>query len=188
MADIKRVEDLSVRLLEEIGASNPDKGTYTQRMKRFIALANQAQLRVIFLDEFHDCADTSGRGKPFLRCVKSLILEHFIVVPVGVEELKAVLIQDPQLASRLNFTRGRVDRIKNTTIIKAIINKITEHNTVNVTDAAIKYIQKETFGVIGYMLDMIEETLTVNRNLKLESLKKQRLLMPDLDNISKDVV
>ena len=188
MVDIKIVEELSVRLLEEIGASNPERGTHAQRIKRFIVLANQVQLRVIFLDEFHDCADTSGRGRPFLRCIKRLILEHFIVVPVGIKDLEAVLARDAQLASRFNLMRGRVNRVKSVAVIKAIIYKFIEIDNITVTDAAVKYIQKETFGVIGHVLDMIEETLTDNRNLNMKSLIAQRLLMPDLNSLNKDNV
>jgi Bacterial TniB protein len=183
MADIKRVEELSVRLLEEIAASNPEKGTHAQRMKRFIALANRAQLRVIFLDEFHDCADTSGRGRPFLRCIKRLILAHFIVVPVGVSELKQVLARDPQLASRFNLKRGHINRITEVKIIKAVAEKIAEHKPVAITDAAINYILQQTFGVIGYVLDMIEETLVDHGNLSLKSLQKQYLMMPNLKDL-----
>ena len=78
--------------------------------------------------------------------------------------------------------RGHINRIGNAKTTKAIIDKITEHNPVEVTDAAVAYIHKQTFGVIGHVLDMIEETLTDRRSLNLQSLRAQRTLMPKLDD------
>ena len=79
--------------------------------------------------------------------------------------------------------RGHINWIGKAETIKAIIGKITKHDPVEVTDAAVTYIHKQTFGVIGYVLDMIEETLTDSKNLKFKSLRAQRMLMPKLDDL-----
>ncbi|MEY4529335.1 MAG: TniB [Deinococcota bacterium] len=104
MSDIVTIQEFSRRLLEQIRAVSPRAGTHEERMKRFVVLAKQVGLRMIFLDEFHDCADTTGKGKPFLRIIKNLTLKHFFVVPVGVVEVEEVLKKDPQLANRFNLS------------------------------------------------------------------------------------
>jgi Bacterial TniB protein len=183
MTKYVRVEDLSERLLKEIGAPKMPGETHTQRMERFIGLARKNRM-LIFLDEFHDCADTSGKGKPFLRLIKNLLLEGLLVIPMGTEELAAVLADDPQLASRLNFATGRLPRVDNVETLKALMLKVIGQPESEISDAAIKYVQEESKGVLGHVLDLTEGTFVAHHDLQLASLKQYRLKMDVLDSVA----
>jgi hypothetical protein len=184
MTHYPRVEDLSKALLKAIHAPESAKQTEThdERMTRFVEHAREVGLKSIFLDEFHDCADTTGKGKPFLRCIKGLLLKGFCVVPMGTEELAAVLSLNPQLASRLNFASGRLPRINDASLVKALMEEISGFPE-EILDKAVEYIVEQTKGVFGHVLDMIEGTAIDYGNLKLESLEAFRQEMDVLDSV-----
>ncbi len=183
MTKYARVEDLSERLLKEIGAPKLAHETHTQRMERFIGLASKNRM-LIFLDEFHDCADTSGKGKPFLRLIKNLLLEGLLVIPMGTEELAAVLADDPQLASRLNFATGRLPRVDNLETLKSLMLKVIRLPESKIEDEAIQYVREQSKGVLGHVLDLTEGTYVAHHNLELASLKQYRLKMDALDSVA----
>ncbi len=173
MTSILRVEELSVELLRAIRAVSPDEvKTHSKRMKHFVQQAKTVGLRLIFLDEFHDCADTTGKGKPFLRCIKDLINQNLLVVPMGTEELKEVLQGDAQLASRFNFKQGRLTLIADKTVVKALMEKLAGNIELKITDAAVKFVIKITCGVLGHILDLVEGTLIKFGTLKLADLRE----------------
>jgi Bacterial TniB protein len=179
------VEDFSRALLKVTRAPEKKKHdeTHHDRMTRFVEHAREVGLKLIFLDEFHDCADTTGKGKPFLRCIKGLLLKGFCVVPMGTEELAAVISRDAQLASRLNFASGRLPRIKDASLVKALMEEISGFPE-EILDDAVKYIVEQTKGVFGHVLDLIEGTAIDYGNLKLESLEAFRQEMDVLDSIA----
>lgn len=183
MTDIPRVEDLSIRLLEGLGALEPRHGNHSDRLQRFVKLARSVDLGLVFLDEFHDCADTTGRGKPFLRCIKGLLIEGVRVVPVGTESLAAVLAMDPQLASRFNFARGRLTRVTDPGVVKALMARIAGAAPEAVTDASVEFVLQETRGIFGHLLDLVEQTLLDHGTLSLENLRRVRGLMDVLDGV-----
>lgn len=183
MTPFPRVEDLSVALLEAVGAPAPDRGTHAARLKRFVHMAEAVKLGLIFLDEFHDCADTSGRGKPFLRCIKGLINDGLCVVPAGTQELAEVLALDPQLSTRFNFARGRLQRVTQPGVVKTMILALARMDEDELSDAALEYIMRESRGILGHLLDLVEETLHQHQNLKLASLRECRKLMDVLDSV-----
>ncbi|CAM4142723.1 TniB family NTP-binding protein [Deinococcus marmoris] len=183
MTDFPRVSDLSVALLTAIGAPGAESGTHAARMGRFVELARKVKLGLIFLDEFHDCAGTDGRGRPFLRCIKALILQGLCVVPVGTEDLAAILSLDSQLNTRFNFSRGRLTRLRDAGVVKALVMEITKLDDHEVTHAAVKYLLAESKGIMGHLLDFMEGTLLAHGNLKLESLRQYRPYMDVLDRV-----
>lgn len=183
MTLFSRVEDLSVALLEAIGAPAADRGTHAARLKRFVHLARTVKLGLIFLDEFHDCADTTGRGKPFLRCIKGLIIDGLLVVPAGTQELAEVLALDAQFSTRFNFVRGRLQRVTDLGVIKSMVMAVGSVTEDDLSDAAVEYILQESRGVLGHMLDLVEETLHQHQNLTLASLRQCRKLMDVLDSV-----
>ncbi len=177
MSDISTVQQLSRRLLEESKDPDPTSGTHDERMARFVKRAKKIGLRMVFLDEFHDCADTSGKGKPFLRLLKSLLSKRIFVVPVGMIEVREVLKKDPQLANRFNFHKGQLAKVTNLEVIKTLTEKIAG-NPIVITDAGLEYILDKTKGTLGDILDFVEHTLRKYNNLELTSLENQYLLMP----------
>lgn len=183
MTRILRVEDLSVALLKALGALDVKSGNHLERMERFINLARKTRLGVVFLDEFHDCADTTGRGKPFLRAIKDLVNEGIHVVPVGTEELAAVLSLDSQLSSRFNFSRGRLARIEDLGVIKAIIRQVTEQPKGTVSTETAEYVLEQTKGVMGHLLDLVETTMVAHGTVDMVTLKQTRRHMDVLDHV-----
>lgn len=169
MAALERVSDLSVELLTAVRALEPYPNTHKKRLKSFVKIAEGVKLGIIFLDEFHDCIGTDGRGRPFLRCIKDLLLKGFHVVPVGTDKLSEVLLQDAQLSSRFNLKKGVVKPIKNKSDVKSIALEVTQLKNSDVTDATICLIIENTGGIIGDMLDAIEETFMIKHDLKYES-------------------
>lgn len=183
MSAIYRVEDLSITLLEALGVPDASKGNHSARLKRFIALAKKVKLGLVFLDEFHDCATTTGRGEPFTRCIKALMNEEILVVPVGTEMLAKVLEMDPQFSTRFGFSQGRLGRLEELGHIKAIMCKITELSSDAISDDAVSYVGRETKGILGHTLDIIERTYIRYGDLSLGSLRKQREIMDVLNRV-----
>lgn len=173
MTGMMRVSDLSVALLEALGAIKPEDGTHPQRMKRFVSLAKKAQLGPIFLDEFHDCVDTHGRGLAFLKLVKDLLNIGKMVVPVGVEEVEEVIRSDRQLLLRLNLSHGRLNRLKNRGEVRLLLKTMIKPRELLLTDQAATFILKSTGGVFGVVLDLIEETLLDQGSISQAALIKQ---------------
>lgn len=183
MTRIRRVEDLSTALVQALGAPDWQRGNHMDRLERFILLAKRVKLGLLFLDEFHDCADTTGRGKPFLRAIKDLVNEGIHVVPVGTEELAAVLSLDSQLSSRFNFSRGRLARIEDLGVIKAIIRQITQQAAGTVDTATAQYVLEQTKGVMGHLLDLVETTFITHGKVDVVTLKQTRRSMDVLDHV-----
>ncbi|GAA4015682.1 hypothetical protein GCM10022631_29880 [Deinococcus rubellus] len=184
LTDMTQVAQLSVALLKALGAPDESGGTHITRMDRFIALARAVKLQLVFLDEFHDCADTSGRGKPFLRCIKGLINQGLKVVPVGIEDVAEVLGRDPQLASRINLSRGRLRRLDQTSdlpVIRRFMHELSGLNGDDISDAAVEYVWEETRGILGHILDLIEGTVSTYQDLTLAHLRTYRATMDALD-------
>jgi len=186
MTNMTQVAQLSTALLKALDAPDESGGTHITRMDRFIALARAVKLQLIFLDEFHDCADTTGRGKPFLRCIKGLINQGLKVVPVGTEDVAEVLGRDPQLASRINLSRGRLRRLDQTSdlpVIRRFMHELSGLNEDDISDAAVRYVWEETRGILGHVLDLIEGTVATYRDLTLAHLRTYRATMDALDRI-----
>ncbi|BDP41228.1 hypothetical protein DAETH_11970 [Deinococcus aetherius] len=183
MTQIIRVDQLSIALLECVQDIDPEAGTHAERMKRFIALAKKVKLGLIFLDEFHDCATTEGKGKGFLRCIKALIQADLCVVPVGTEALAEVLAQDPQLNTRFSFSRGRLPRLKDVNVVKSLMVKVSELEKDDISDAAVEYVLSQSRGILGHILDLVEGTLLEHGDLKLDSLRDYRKYMDVLDRV-----
>jgi Bacterial TniB protein len=188
MNKIAQVEDLSHRLLEQVCAPKIKDENHTDRMDRFVKVARQVGLKLIFLDEFQDCANTKSKdkikGEPFLRCIKGLLLDNLHVVPMGTESLAAVLSSDPQLTTRFNFSRGRLPRIDDLKVIKALMLEMSELSNKDISDAAVNYVFNETKGVLGHILDLTEDTFVAYKDLKLPSLRETRKLMDVLDFVA----
>lgn len=183
MTEMMRVSDLSIALLEAIGAIKPEDGTHSARMKRFISLAKKVKLGPIFLDEFHDCVDTQGRGLAFLRLIKGLLNFGLMVVPVGIETVKEVICSDPQVLYRINLTYGRLNRIKSRSEVRTLLKKMTEPHNLTVTDQAANFILESTRGVFGVVLDLIEETLLEQGNISLAALIKQGPMVSGVEKV-----
>lgn len=182
MSNNKRVEDLSVALLRALGDINPEGGNHSQRIIRFIALSRKTGLQLTFLDEFHEAANLE-KGGPILRCIKGLMNEHVKIVPLGLESLQKVFIPDPEFSTRFAFSRGRLKRISNTGMIKALMMNISELPEHKIESKAVKYVLKVTKGVMGHMCDLIEETFVDSGNLTLASLVAQRDNMDCLNTL-----
>ncbi|WP_261665412.1 TniB family NTP-binding protein [Deinococcus sp. Marseille-Q6407] len=183
MTLLARVEDLSRVLLEEIGAPDSASGSHEQRLNRFRKLAEAVQLNIIFLDEFHDCATTTGRGQAFLRIVKGLMNDGFMVVPIGTEELAAVLAQDRQLSSRFHFSRARLRRVQDPAVVLSLVQQLSGPGTPQPTDECIHFILKETRGVMGHLLDLVEDTLQHHGAITIGNLREVRQTMDVLDGL-----
>ena len=183
MTDVTNVSDLSIRLLEELEALEPASGTHTQRMKRFYALAAKVQLGPIFLDEFHDCVSTTGRGKPFLRLIKGMGNRKLLVVPLGTAELEDVLLADKQLSSRFNFGYGRLPPVSGRAVARLLLKGMADHLEVKLSDQAADFVLKSTKGNIGQMLDLLEETLLDQGEVTLPALMKQAPLIGGMEAI-----
>ena len=183
MTGMMQVSDLSTALLEALGAIKPGDGTHAFRMKRFVSLAQKAQLGPIFLDEFHDCVDTRGRGLAFLRLAKGLLNIGLMVVPVGVEEVEEVIRSDPQLLFRLNLSHGRLNRIKNRSEVRLLLKKMIEPHDLKLGDQAATFILKSTRGVFGVVLDLIEETLLDQGDITLAALIKQGPMVSGVEKV-----
>lgn len=177
-----RVEDLSIAMLAALGAVDPESGNHTSRLKRFIALSRTAKLGLVLLDEFHEVADDSGKGKPFLRCIKSLMNEGVIVVPAGVAELKTVFLNDRQLSTRFLLGHGFLKRIS-LEVIKALMTHISALNDNQIVDDAVEYVMKETRGVFGHVCDLIEGAFTATGTLSVQALKNERKIMDCLNDL-----
>jgi hypothetical protein len=183
MTDVTNVSDLSIRLLEELEALEPASGTHTQRMKRFYALAVKVQLGPIFLDEFHDCVSTTGRGQPFLRLIKGMGNHGLLVVPLGTAELADVLHGDPQLSSRFNFGYGRLPPVSGRAVVRRLMKGMADHLDVQLSDQAADFVLTITKGNIGQMLDLLEETLLDQGEMTLPALMKQAPLIGGMEKI-----
>lgn len=183
MADISRVEDLSTEFLRKLGAPDPKAGTHADRMTRFLDLAKRVKLRMIILDEFHDCVGAKGKGTPFLRLIKALMNRGILVVPVGTPALIPVLKRDPQLASRFNFARGTLGRLEDAGTVKAVMMHVSQLPKEQISDAAVTFVFEETKGILGHVLDLAEQTMLVFGNLKLASLREVRTTMDVLDDL-----
>lgn len=181
MADIRRVEDLSVELLQSIQAPDPSSGTHTARKARFQYLQAQVGLKMILLDEFHDCVTTSGRGVPFLRMIKWVMANDVYVVPIGVEALSDVLQMDAQFSTR--FSSCRLGRLEDPGMILTVLTATSNVSEDDITDEAIAYILQETKGVLGHVLDLAEGALVNGRDLSLPSLRQARKYMDVLDHL-----
>lgn len=183
MSGVQQVQDLSRHLLEAIGAPDPSAGTHDHRLKRFVQLAPQVRLGLVFLDEFHEAANSKGKGQPFLRCIKFLMNAGVLVVPIGTHDVAAVLERDTQLSSRFNFSRGRLARVTNLAVVKALMGMVTDVPADTVTDAAAQYVLDETHGVLGHILDLTEDTYLLRGDLRLNSLRAERKAMDALNKV-----
>lgn len=183
MTNFTRVEDFSIGLLEAIHAPDPGAGLHRDRVKRFVELAKNVKLGLIFLDEFHDCVDTSGRGKPFLKATKNLIEAGCRVIPAGIQEVAEVIALDKQLDTRLNPKPARLERIKDLNVILAIMKELSGFDERDISDAAVSYVLTVTKGILGHVLDVIEGTLIHERNLKLDSLRRHCQMLSQLDGL-----
>lgn len=181
MADIRRVEDLSVELLRSIQAPDPTAGTHAARMARFDHLRSQVGLRVILLDEFHDCVGTTGRGIHFLRLIKGLMSKNVHVVPIGVEALSDVLRMDAQFSTR--FSACHLRRLTDPSMVLAVLTAASKVPEEDITDEAVAYVLQETRGVLGHVLDLTEGALIEGRDLSLSSLRQARADMDVLDHL-----
>ena len=182
MSQNTRVERLSVSLLRALKDVDPESGNHTQRILRFIALSKKVGLQLTFLDEFHDAA-SKDIGQPVLKCIKDLMNEHVKVVPVGTREMEKVLANDDQLSTRFQFRRGKLARIDNLGIVKALMMNISDQPEEEITDEMVKYVHKHTKGVLGHMCDLAEDTFAYTGALTLNNLKSQREFMECLDNL-----
>lgn len=183
MTLLPRVEDVSRALLEAIGAPDPGAGTHEARLRRFLELAREVGLQLIFMDEFHDCANSTGKGQPFLRLIKGLMNAGLIVVPIGTEELATVLAMDPQLSSRFNFSRGRLRRITDPARALALINNLSEPGSPQPSDECVHFILSETRGIMGHLLDLVEDTLQRHGSMTMPHLRETRSTMDVLDGL-----
>lgn len=183
MSATTRVEDLSTAMLEALGAADPESGHHTSRLKRFVALSRQVQLGLVLLDEFHEAADHSGKGKPFLKCIKRLMNDGVIVVPAGVDELRTVFLSDTQLSTRFLFGHGSLKRITDVGIIKGLMTHISALGDDQIDDDAVDYVLKETLGIFGHVGDLIEGTFIATGALSLKALKAERKIMDCLDGL-----
>jgi Bacterial TniB protein len=181
MSDIPRVEELSTALLWALHLPDARAGTHSQRLERFATMAKRVALGLIFLDEFHDCADVGGRGNPFLRLIKGFLNKNICVVPMGVLKLADVLAQDPQLQTRFNRTRGTLKPIESTSEIKLLMMELSTFKESEITNVAVEYVKKESGGQIGMVLDLIEECLVHQGDLSIVSLRRERQKMDEFD-------
>lgn len=178
-----RTSDLATQLLEALHAPNPSTGTEADRLSRFIQMARSVSLGIVFLDEFHECADSTGKGKPFLRFIKALMNSKILVVPVGTEVLAEVLRRDSQLHSRFNFSRGRLRPIDDLGVLKSIMMHLSGMDEDDISDAAVEFVQHETGGIMGHAIDLIEGALIIGGDLKLSSLRTSRERLDVLDGV-----
>jgi Bacterial TniB protein len=183
MSDISRVEDLSIALLRALHLPDARSGTHSQRLERFATMAERVSLGLIFLDEFHDCTDVSGRGNPFLRLIKGFLNENICVVPMGVYLLANVLAKDPQLQTRINFLRGTLTPVQSLSEIKRLMVELSAFQESEITNVAVEYVNKESGGQIGMVLDLIEECLVHQDDLSIISLQRERQKMDEFNNL-----
>lgn len=181
-----RVEDLSVALLMALGDLDPTGGNHRQRVQRFIDLAQEAELGLTFIDEFHDASKPDsrgrGRGEPFVRLVKGLMNAGQRVVPMGTEVLKEVLGTDTQLNTRFNYRRGRLKRLEEPGDIKRLMMDLaglSEDEEDVIEDDAILFVLKQCRGVLGHSLDLIQAALVHHGDLGLAALETQREFLGD---------
>ena len=182
MAQHTRAEALSVALLTELGAVDPEAGSHTQRIVRFVALSKKVGLQLTFLDEFHDAASVD-KGQPVLRCIKGLMNDHVKVVPVGVEKMQEVFANDAQLSTRFQFRRGKLARINDLGMVKALMMNISALPEEDITPSMVNYVHTQAKGVLGHMCDLVEDTFAYTGALTLETLESQREFMECLDTL-----
>lgn len=180
MSTTRRVEDLSVALLRALEDLDPEHGTHVQRMARFLELGREVGLQLVFLDEFHEAASID-KGAPVLKCIKAMMNEHVKVVPMGVEKLAEVFSQDAQLSTRFQFARGRLLPITDLSIVKSLMVELTDLPVKEIKTKTVKYIMKETGGVLGHICDLIEDTYVKYGNLEHANVEAQRALLDCLN-------
>lgn len=176
-AKLKRVEELSVKLLKGIHAIDADRGTHNQRVDRFLELSQAVRLRMILLDEFHDTLKSQRRGEDFLMLIKAFLNEGLIVVPVGTEKLEHGLNADPQLATRFNFKLGRLTDITDVGVIKTLIATLAQIEVNIVSDDLVRYVAAESMGNIGNIIDWVERCLRLHLPVTLINMQKSRSSM-----------
>ncbi|WP_027483221.1 TniB family NTP-binding protein [Deinococcus pimensis] len=184
MADVDNVAQLMEELLRALGDVDPTAGNAKQRYGRFRELARMAQLAVIFLDEFHDSVDATGKGKPFLRAIKKMMNDEdakFVVIPMGIPELAGILRRDKQLATRFSTVTGRLPRLKDLGEVKTIMQDLVGPGHPEVEDECVLYAAAQTKGVLGHLLDLVESALVIgNDRLTLKNLKEARNELRDV--------
>lgn len=180
MTHFTRVEDFSPALLAalEVPDAYPqpnqkDRHTHMERMNRFYRLAPSLGLRLVFLDEFHDCAKVDGRGEPFLRLLKGMILQGVRVIPAGTNALVRLLERDDQFKSRFDFSAGYMPMIRHPRLVKACMEHISGFPSQDISDAAVEFVLKATDGRIGFILELTEKTLRQYNALDLKSLTRK---------------
>ncbi|WP_407572254.1 TniB family NTP-binding protein [Deinococcus altitudinis] len=181
LSTLKRVEDLSIALLKKIGAIDPESGNHTQRLERFTALAGQVGLGLVMLDEFHEVADTSGKGKPFLKCIKSLMNEGIAVVPAGVDEVRQVFRGSGEFTTRFDFELGTLKPVEDEGIVLELMMHISALPLTAVPEESVKYVMCESRGVFGHVCDLIQRTFIAHRSLTVPALTATRKVMRALD-------
>lgn len=180
MTHFNRVEEVSPALLAALEL--PDaynepghkiKYTHAERMSRFHSVAPSMGLRLIFLDEFHDCVKLDGRGEPFLRLLKSMILHGHRVIPAGTEALVPFLVRDDQFKSRFDFGEGYMPKVTSRRLVRGCMETISGLPPQDISDAAVALVLKASDGRIGFILEIIEKTLRKYSNLNVTSLSQR---------------
>ncbi|MGY2894696.1 TniB family NTP-binding protein [Deinococcus sp. UYEF24] len=181
LSTLKRVEDLSIALLKKLGATDPEIGNHTKRLDRFIDLGRQVGLGLVLLDEFHEATDTSGKGKPFLKCIKHLMNEGIAVVPAGVDEVRKVFIDSGEFTTRFDFELGTLMPVTEDGIVKEMMMHISALPDPEISNEAVDYVIQESRGVFGHICDLTQRTFINHRSLKLPALQATRKVMRALD-------
>ena len=180
--DIKKLLDklLESILPKKVRLKDLPQETLSERLRRFVILAHKVQLGIVFLDNFQDCAkfDANTRigGEPFFDVVRGLIDSGIHIVPMGRETLSDSILKDVHLFRRLNFKRGYLPPIDKLGDISKIMQDISLLEEKDIPYEAVVYVQSTTNGVIGDMLDLIEQTFIDTGNLSKESLQETRKL------------
>ena len=178
--DIKKLLDklLESILPKKVRLKDLPQETLSERLRRFVILAHKVQLGIVFLDNFQDCAkfDANTRigGEPFFQVVRDLIDYGIHIVPMGLETLSETLIKDVQLHRRLNFKRGCLPPIDKIEDINKIMQDISLLEVI--PHDAVSYVLSTTKGVVGNMLNLIEQTFIDTGNLSEASLKETQKL------------
>ena len=182
MSLLSRVEDLSVALLRQLGATDPEAGSHTQRLYRFLHLAKEMKLGLVLLDEFHEAADTTGKGKPFLKCIKGLMNQGVVIVLAGTAEVRSVLMEKQEFSTRYDYECMSLDVITDLQIVKALLMKITALPNESISNEAVMYIIEQSRGVFGNICDLTQRTFISYNTLELAGLKSTRAKMRSLDH------
>lgn len=105
MTEAREAREILSRFLEAMNAPEMPSMTNTERRKRALRLAEEADLRLLIIDEIQDVLSSTPRQQEIaLRVIKNIMNELKIpVLALGTEDARSALEADRHLKGRFQF-------------------------------------------------------------------------------------